>query len=425
MRVLTVMNLYPPHAFGGYEDLCAGAVADWRAAGHDVRVLTSDWRRPDVPADAPPPDGEPVARALPMYWDDHRPLGPSRTVAARWERRARRVLAGALDRARPDVVAVWNAAALSFSLFDLARERGIPVVLVILDRWLASGPAADRWRARFLSDGDADVGDHALATVLGLPRTPPDPHLGDPVVACFASQHLRDHAHATGPWVFDDEAIVPHGLDATRYPAPADVEVDRPWRGRLLYVGRLVPEKGVDTAIRGVAAVPGARLEVVGTGPDAHLDRLRGLVAELDVADRVTFVGERGPAGLQAAYRDADAVVFPSRWDEPFGVVPLEAMASGAPVLATGTGGSGEFLVDASTCLRFAADDAVGLAAAIARLADDTDLRARLRRHGLQVAAHLDRRVANAELLAWLQHAAGGLAGPRPAERPVLPLQLG
>ena len=45
VRVLTVMNLYPPHAFGGYEDLCAGAVADWRAAGHDVRVLTSDWRR--------------------------------------------------------------------------------------------------------------------------------------------------------------------------------------------------------------------------------------------------------------------------------------------------------------------------------------------------------------------------------------------
>ena len=424
MRVLTVMNLYPPHAFGGYEDLCAGAVRDWRAAGHDVRVLASDWRRPDVPPDAPPPDGEPVARALPMYWDDHQRLDPPRHVAARWERRSRRVLAAALDRARPDVLAVWNPAALSFSLFDLARERGVPVVLVVLDRWLEFGPEADRWRARFLPGHDGGRLDGAIGRALGLPRTPPDPRLGDPVVACFASRYLREHAHATGAWRFDDEAVVPHGLDRTRYPAPTDADADRPWGGRLLFVGRLVPEKGVDTAIRGVAAVPGARLEVVGTGPAGHLDRLRGLVAELGAGDRVTFAGERGPVELQAAYRDADAVVFPSRWDEPFGVVPLEAMASGTPVLATGTGGSGEFLVDGTTCLRFAPGDHHALAAGITRLAGDADLRARLRTHGLQVAAHLDRRVANAELLAWLQYAAAGLTGDRPAERPVLPSDL-
>lgn len=422
MRVLTVMNLYPPHAFGGYEDLCAGAVRDWRAAGHDVRVLASDWRRDDVPADAPPPDGEPVARALPMYWADHRALRPHRHLAARWEHRSRRVVARALDDFDPDVIAVWNAAALSFSVFDLARERGIPVVLVVLDRWLEHGPEVDGWRARFLPDGGAGRLDRALGAVLGLPRTPPHPRLGRPVVACFASAHLRDHAHATSDWVLDDEAIVPHGLDPTRYSTPDPVP--QAWAGRLLYVGRLVPEKGVETAIRGVAAVSGAQLEVVGTGREGYVERLRQLVAELDVADRVTFAGEQDPAMLQVAYRGADAVVFPSQWDEPFGVVPLEAMACGAPVLATGTGGSGEFLVHERTCLRFPPGDADALAAGIRRLASDADLRARLRTNGLRVAAHLDRREANAELLAWLAHAAGGLAGTRPATRPVLPPDL-
>jgi glycosyltransferase involved in cell wall biosynthesis len=101
---------------------------------------------------------------------------------------------------------------------------------------------------------------------------------------------------------------------------------------------------------------------------------------------------------LAALYRDADAVLFPVRWQEPFGLVPLEAMACGTPVVATGTGGSAEYLVDEGNALMVAPDDPAALARAVRRMASDPALRARLRRHGLVTSAGHDRRRSSAEL---------------------------
>ena len=79
-------------------------------------------------------------------------------------------------------------------------------------------------------------------------------------------------------------------------------------------------------------------------------------------------------------------MVFPVRWEEPWGLVPLEAMAKGRPVLATGRGGSAEYLRDGENCLLFEADDSSALARALHRLASDPALRARLRAGGLETA---------------------------------------
>jgi glycosyltransferase involved in cell wall biosynthesis len=75
------------------------------------------------------------------------------------------------------------------------------------------------------------------------------------------------------------------------------------------------------------------------------------------------------------------------RWDEPWGLVPLEAMAKGRPVVATGRGGSGEYLRDGENCLLFEAGDDKALAEVLDRLASDPELRQSLRIEGLQAAA--------------------------------------
>jgi glycosyltransferase involved in cell wall biosynthesis len=124
------------------------------------------------------------------------------------------------------------------------------------------------------------------------------------------------------------------------------------------------------------------------------------------VAARVSF--DRHPrARLPDVYASADAVLFPVSWDEPFGLVPLEAMAVGRPVVATGAGGSGEYLRNGENCLIFSpADDAAALAGAVKRLAGDGDLRQRLRAGGARTAARLDEQTFNAAVEAALIRAA-------------------
>src|SRR3546814_842921 len=160
----------------------------------------------------------------------------------------------------------------------------------------------------------------------------------------------------------------------------------------------------------------GTTLEVQGTGDPAERDRMASLAAELGLGDRVEF-GSVDRAGLVERYRAADAFVFPSEWEEPFGLVPLEAMACGTPVMATGVGGSGEFLLDPGNCVRFTAGDPSDLAAAVRRLAGDGALRARLVEQGFATARYFDVDRLTDAYEAWHDAAATGFAQGRPESR--------
>jgi glycosyltransferase involved in cell wall biosynthesis len=178
-------------------------------------------------------------------------------------------------------------------------------------------------------------------------------------------------------WKFPDADLIPMGVENRSFPL-----TDRPpreWAWRVMYSGRLVPEKGVATLIKALPLLPReATLDLVGHGHDKVVAELKALAAELAVADRVTFAVASSRQDLRDRYAAADVLVFPSEWPEPFGLVPLEAMACGTPVVATGTGGSGEFLADDVNCLLFTPGDARSMATAILRIADDPALRARL-----------------------------------------------
>src|SRR5205807_2777741 len=129
-----------------------------------------------------------------------------------------------------------------------------------------------------------------------------------------------------------------------------------------------------------------ATLNVIGGWDEAEERRLRETAERVGVLDRVRFRGQLRPDEVRAAYGDADVVVFPVIWEEPWGLVPLEAMGRGRPVVATGRGGSGEHLRDGDNALLFEAGDASALAAAVRRLAGDEALRRRLVERGLETA---------------------------------------
>jgi glycosyltransferase involved in cell wall biosynthesis len=115
------------------------------------------------------------------------------------------------------------------------------------------------------------------------------------------------------------------------------------------------------------------------------------------------------PEDVPDAYAAADAVVFPVRWQEPWGLVPLEAMAVGRPVVASSAGGgAAEYLHDEHNCLQFAPGDATALAAALRRLAADPELRDRLIAAGHETAARFTARAFNESLERELEHTVDG-----------------
>jgi glycosyltransferase involved in cell wall biosynthesis len=413
-RVLVLGLQYPPHHTGGYEVSCRDVMERLADRGHEILVLTSDLRRPGV-ADPPGERDGAVAvwRDLRPWFRDEALYAPSRRERWRMERANQRALRHALDAFRPDVVAAWQIGALSLGLLTTVAERGIPIVYAVFDDWLSYGIQLDAWSRGFrrLPVVLAKAAGH----VLGVPTTVPD--LGRTGPFCFISEVTRHRAAVYAPWSMDDTAIVYCGIDGRLFTPPDPLPSPPPWEGRLLYVGRYDPRKGIETAIRALAHLDaGTTLEVQGTGDPAERDRLAALARELGVADRVEF-GDVDRATLVERYRAADALVFPSEWEEPFGLVPLEAMACGTPVVATGVGGSGEFLLDPGNCVRFAAGDPVALAGAVRRLAADPELRQALVEQGFRTARALDVDRLTDCFEAWHTYAASGLAAGRPPSR--------
>ncbi|MEU6411860.1 glycosyltransferase [Microbispora sp. NPDC046933] len=132
--------------------------------------------------------------------------------------------------------------------------------------------------------------------------------------------------------------VVPCGVDLGlfRPDGPAAPRRDRP---RVLSIGRMVPRKGVDTSVRAMRQVPGAELVIAGGDPgDEESTRLRALADGLGLGDRVRLIGSVSRSEVPALMRSADILVTVP-WYEPFGMVPLEALACGVPVVASAVGG--------------------------------------------------------------------------------------
>ena len=388
VRVLGLQNQYPPHHLGGYELLCRDVMEHMAQDGHEVAVLTTTDRRPGV---TDPPgeregataSGVGVWRDLPWWWDDHVLTNPPAVARLRQEVAAQRTMARALRDLRPDVVSVWNMGAMSLGLLETIRRHGVPMVFVLCDDWMAYGPNLDAWGRALRRTPVRRLAGRALARA-GLPSAVPDEPW--PGAYLFMSERTRRAAVEARDWKLPASAIIGGGIDHRDFPVATEPVSERPWRGRLLFVGRVEHRKGVATAIRALAHLPGATLDLL--GPPSPLDRpdLEALIAALGLEARVTFATVPR-AELRERYRGADAFLFPSEWEEPFGLVPLEAMACDTPVVATGVGGSADFLDDGVNCLLFPPGDEVALASALARLAADASLRRGLVEAGRRTAA--------------------------------------
>jgi glycogen synthase len=311
-----------------------------RDRGHQVRVLCTDTY---IEGEQSEEEDADVHRALHWYWRDHAWPRLSLRDRRAVERHDRDVLALHVRDFAPNAIAFFAMGGLPMSLVTGNR---LPAVGVVHDDWMVYGPREDQWH-----------------------RLRPRRRRRAGGIWLFVSAFTRERALAAG-WQLSATDVVPAGVDeAFRRPRSSP-----PWSWSLLFVGRLDARKGGAVALAVLDQLPSqATLTVAGA-------------AVSDPGPRVRVLGPVPHADLPYAYAAADVVLAPSLVEEPFGLVALEAMALGRPVVATARGGAAEYLRDGVNALVVEPGDPATTAAAVRRLADDPALRARLRDGGIATA---------------------------------------
>jgi glycosyltransferase involved in cell wall biosynthesis len=394
MRILFLTNFYPPHALGGQGASCQQMVEGLRRRGHEAVVLTSMHGVDNRPVAA---DG--VYRWLYLEMD----FAPWRNALLFFSERRRRekhnthAFEQLLERFAPDLVFVWGMWNLSHALPALAEARCPRRVVYRFAEywptlpsqhelyWLAPGR---RWYSRLPKWLVAQVA--LLLLSLGERR----PQLRFEHAICVSEATRQVLSEAGLPMA--QARVIHTGLDVQPYVngrrrgvlATGEAPVAGTQLLRLLYAGRLAPQKGVETAITAVAELVHAQqlvqLLVAGDGNGDYVAQLRSLAGQKGLDEHVTFLGRVPAAEMPRLMHEADVLLVPSQWPEPFARVVLEGMACGLVVVATPLGGTSEIVVDGRNGLLFAAGDSKELAQKIVALAGDPAWRNRLAQAGRQ-----------------------------------------
>jgi glycogen synthase len=350
MRILHVSHAFPP-TFGGVESHLWDITKELARRGESVRCLV----------------GGPPARDAygPVVVDRYRELEVGYLTAQRSRVNRFELDAGLRAELRdrvspilrdfqPEIVHAHNAhhfaPELALALFD--SGDGVPLFNSVHDR----------------------VGEHIYPEVLDYPWNQ----------IIYASRYLQRQLPSKA------EATTVHlGIDLNAFAAegPREPRLLSLRRPIVFHPARLLRWKGCDVGVRALARVRAelgsgtlvlcASENIVDDASEVRTYRaeLEGLAHELGVSDGVTFMGFSRPE-IAAAYRAADLIWYPTTDDEPLGLVPLEAMACGVPLVVSASGGMLETVDDAETGLIVAKGDPVELAAAAVRLLTDAAMRA-------------------------------------------------
>ena len=355
MRVLHIGKYYAPQ-HGGIERHVQD-LAEWQVRhGLDVGVLVHQprgrWRNARESV-----NGVDVRRAGCLAAPLYTPLSP----ALPW------LLGRALSNARPDLLHLHLPNPSCLAVLASPRARALP------------------WVVHWHADASGASPSHAMRIAYRAYRPVEQALLARADAIIATSRAYLDASATLSEW-HSKVRVIALGIDehagSTARPPAWPGDGDAP---RLLAVGRLSHYKGFSVLLDALARIPRARLLLVGDGECA--EALRAQTRRLELGDRVTFAHGLGDDALHAAYAEADAFVLPSLdRSEAFGLVLLEAMRAGLPVVASDVRGSGigHVVADGHTGFLVPPGDAEALAGALERLVADADLRRRFGSAGHQ-----------------------------------------
>lgn len=370
MRILLINYEYPP--LGGGGGIAHQDVAEALAARHDVHVLTTHY------AGLPRFErrrGVSITR-VPVWGRESLPIATIRSMVT-FAPAAFRAARALVRKWRPDIVNAFFAVPSGLPAVLLGRLTGIPVVLTLV--------GADI----FDPNPTAGIATHRHLLLRAVVRQ--IIRGADARVAISHDTRRRALKYHHAP---PDIEVIPLGLVSPFLAERGTPRVSReqslpPGKERivrLVTIGRLIPRKGYDDLLAAIAMTGRSdlRLDLVGDGPLAPA--LRALATRLGIAERVCFRGTVGESEKWRLLSSADCFVSASLY-EGFGIVFLEAMSAGLPIIATDDGGQTDFLITGENALLVPPGQPRQLASAIALLFLEDGLRLRMRDANLRKAA--------------------------------------
>lgn len=353
---------------GGYERECA-IVVDRLRRDHDVLVLTSDYG--DGRHATFPPYVRPSLKALSP---DARGALRAPIASVQAVRSARAALAW-----KPDLVYAWNGSSFPHAALRVLADSGTPMAFRVCEHWFAGLFTGDQYLRELLPEnrGRRRAAWAALCRALNAaPGMRLDPGRPFPAAISWITERMRAET-TMPPAVRPVLERVRHAVSRSgeRY---AEIARDPAPTPEIAFVGRVTPYKGLDVAVQALAALReahaiDARLVVAGPADEGHAADVRALAARLGVAGAIDWLGNQDADGVARVLARAHAVIVPSVWDEPLGLVPIEAAFARVPIVASDVGGLGEAMRADEHALLFAPGDAVAAATALARVLTDPE----------------------------------------------------
>lgn len=389
MRILFLSNFYPPARPGGYTQWCQEVADGLRARGHHIGVLTSRHEAHKASGEPNMQEQHDVFRLLHLDGDllHYRPLH----FFLRWWRQRReniRTVRHIVNAFQPDLIFIWGMWAMSHSVPAVA-ERLMPArtVYFLSDYWPAAQSMHTAYWRRPGRHWYTRLPRKLLQTIaLRMLAAEEQDKPAFRHTICVSAA-VRDILIGNGVPLQDARVI--HG--GTRLNGFSRIP-ERDFSAqplKALYAGQLVEHKGVHTALEAMDRLNDGNhtsshftLDVVGAGSPQYEASLRDFVKQHDLGDCVSFHGQVPKTDIPVVLRDADVLVFPSIYEEPFARTLQEAMLAGLVVVGTTTGGTPEILRENHNGLTFPPQDAERLAAQLCRLSQDPALCARLAHAG-------------------------------------------
>ncbi|MBK7365968.1 MAG: glycosyltransferase family 4 protein [Nitrosomonas sp.] len=388
MKILTISNLYPPNAVGGYEVLCFEVMQALARKGYEIAVLTSNYGNKHVD-DIP---NQRILRYLTLLAHEENiylPLNISAARRSEINQKNLQYFEQALKDFYPDIIFIWNLHFFDVSLIESVEHTNIKRVYLLSDNWLINF-----YNSQFIAKYFSQIvhsPSNYLHTILRSIRNS-FATIGRETkmihgFAIFPSTYMQN-LYTDAGFKFEEAKIIYHGVSSLKTATP---RIDRENliaanKLKLLFAGRVVDIKGVHTAIEALALINTAlpRLEIslsiVGdTRDQQYLSRLKNLITQLHLEDQVCFSPPIPEQELFSLFQDYDIYLFPSLY-EPFSLTLIHALQAGIPTIASTAGGNIEIILDQKTGLLFRQSDAKHLARQVIKLAHNPKLRASLGR---------------------------------------------